>query len=144
MVIKVLLADDSALIRKAIGRLLQQEPKIELIGEAADFAQTLTLAGELKPNVVLLDLHMPNVEGFTTLRVRNALMSSADSVLAISLRKDEETLALAEEFGATCLLDKMELADKLIPAIIRVSATEKHPIGHQHTATRTGVPPCEA
>src|ERR1700736_505790 len=144
MAIKVLLSADSALLRKAIVHLLLQEPKIRLVGEASDFAQTITLASELKPNVVILDLHMPNVAGVTALRVRTSLASCTDCILAISLRNDEETQTLAEDFGAACLLDKMELAQKLIPAVIKASSAYKSFHKRASTAAGAAVPPCEA
>jgi len=142
MAVRVLLADDSTIIRKAIAHLLQQEPTVQLVAEASDFTQTL--ARELKPNIVILDPHMPHIAGFTPQRVRKSLASCCDSILAISLRSDKETLMLAEEFGAVCLLDKMELAQKLIPVILKASSADKtfHKLGG--TTAGDGVPPCEA
>ena len=56
----LLVADDSELIRKTVKRLLEAEPAIEILGEATNFAETIQKASELKPDVVLLDLHMPD------------------------------------------------------------------------------------
>ena len=63
--ITVLLADDSFVVRKAIRRLLDSECEIEIIGESADFAQTIELTTHLKPQVVLMDLHMPDASSVT-------------------------------------------------------------------------------
>ena len=58
MSIKVLLADDSDVMRRAIVKLLNEEPSTELVGEAKGFAETIQLANELKPDVLVMDLHM--------------------------------------------------------------------------------------
>ena len=69
MCIKVLIADDTAVMREAIRSLLGNEPEIELVGETEDFPQTLTMACKLKPQVVILDVHMPNVANLTPMNV---------------------------------------------------------------------------
>ena len=55
MPIKVLLADDSEIVRRGIRALLRSQPEIELVGEAADFCQTIRMMNELKPQVIVLD-----------------------------------------------------------------------------------------
>jgi DNA-binding NarL/FixJ family response regulator len=57
MCIKVLLADDTAFMRSAIRNLLGREPEIELVGEAQNFAESLSLTRKFRPHVVILDLH---------------------------------------------------------------------------------------
>jgi DNA-binding NarL/FixJ family response regulator len=114
--IKVLLADDTQIVRQAIRRLLDAQPEIELVGEAADFAQTIQMANDLKPQVIVMDLHMPNDTNLTPLDVQSRLHQSS-RLLAISIWNDEETRALAKRFGAAALLDKTDLGKKLIPAI---------------------------
>jgi DNA-binding NarL/FixJ family response regulator len=59
MAITLLLADDAHSIRSAVRHILETEPTIELIGEAINFPQALEMCAELKPTVLLLDLHMP-------------------------------------------------------------------------------------
>jgi DNA-binding NarL/FixJ family response regulator len=114
--IKVLLADDTQIMRQAIRRLLDAQPGIELVGEAADFAQTIQMANDLKPQVIVMDLHMPNDSNLTPLEVQSRLHQSS-RLLAISIWNDEETKALAKRFGAAALLDKTDLGKKLVPAI---------------------------
>jgi DNA-binding NtrC family response regulator len=60
MPVRVLIADDVEVIRSVIRDLLAREPTIEVCGEAANFSQTFDLATSLKPDVILLDLHMPD------------------------------------------------------------------------------------
>jgi len=117
--IKVLLADDSEIIRRAIRALLHSQPKIELVGEAADFPQTVLMMNELNPEVIVMDVHMPKGTAATFLDLKSRL-NHGSLMLAISVWNDEETKALAESFGTLPLLDKMELSDKLIPAIMQL------------------------
>ncbi|MEV4224837.1 response regulator transcription factor [Nonomuraea sp. NPDC049725] len=64
--IKVLLADDQTLLRRALAALLRLEPGLEVVGEAADGDEALAAAGRLRPDVVLLDIQMPGRDGLTT------------------------------------------------------------------------------
>jgi DNA-binding NarL/FixJ family response regulator len=118
--VRVLLADDAAIIRNAVSRLLESEPSIKLVGVAETFSQTIQMASSLKPDVVLLDLHMPDESLIPPTQVRSELGRSGARVLGMSLsgEDDEETRTLAETFGVTTLLDKAEFGRALIPAIL--------------------------
>lgn len=119
MPITVLLADDAAVMRKAIRRVLESEPEIEIIGETADFAQTIKMTADLKPQVVVMDLHMPDAFRVTPSDVKASFESSASQLLAISIWDDEDSKALAKTYGAVAFLDKTTLGTDLIPAIKR-------------------------
>jgi DNA-binding NarL/FixJ family response regulator len=125
MPIKVLLADDSELVRRGIRSLLRSQPEIELVGEAADFRQTIRMMNELKPQVVVLDLHMPDRTETSLLDVKSHLNHDS-RVLPMSLSNDPETKALADSLGTLPLLDKMELCDKLIPTIMQLVSPRKY------------------
>ena len=73
----VLLADFSDLMLRMIGRLLQEQAGIELLGLAKNLAQTLQMTAELKPQVVVMDLHMPDETEFDPDFIRSQLLSSA-------------------------------------------------------------------
>lgn len=122
MAIKVLLADDSEVVRRAISRLLEQDPEIELVGEAVDFTQTIQMTNELKPEIVILDLHMRDEGELAPGDIRDRLHHSPSRILAISIWNDAESKALAESFGAFTLLDKMDLVTDLIPVIKQSTA----------------------
>jgi DNA-binding NarL/FixJ family response regulator len=115
--ITVLLADDSDAMRSAIVNLLSQEPNTELVGEAKGFAQTIQLANALKPDILLMDLHMSDEREYPPESVKVQLSIDAGCVLALSLWNDENAKALAERFGARVLLDKANLYSELISAI---------------------------
>jgi DNA-binding NarL/FixJ family response regulator len=122
MCIKVLLADDTSVMRKAIRTLLSHEPEIELVGEAQNFAETVSMTRKFKPQIVILDLHMPDSSHLTPMNVSEGLRAYAARVLAISVWNDEDTLALAQSYGATDLLDKMRLGQELIPAVMKLAS----------------------
>jgi CheY-like chemotaxis protein len=119
MTIKVLLVDGSDVMRSAIRQLLKEELGIEVIGTANSFAETLVLAAALKPDVVLMDPHMPDEREYKPALVKSQILLHTKCIVAISLWKDADTKALAETFGAPVLLDKMNLYAELIPAIKR-------------------------
>jgi DNA-binding NarL/FixJ family response regulator len=114
--IRVLIADDSPNVRQAICRALKNDSEIQLIGEAVDFSSAVQLANELKPQVLVLDLHMPDQDEFDSMSFRSQLPNET-RVIAISIWDDEETKKLAEQLGAHSFLEKMQLGDKLISAI---------------------------
>lgn len=119
--IKILLADDSEIVRRGIRQLLATQTEIEIVGEAADFAQTIRMTRDLNPQVVILDLHMPDENEIRPQEVRS-LLSLGSQLLAISIWNEEGSKELAESLGASVLLDKMNLANTLIPTIMHLRA----------------------
>jgi DNA-binding NarL/FixJ family response regulator len=117
MPIRLVLADPSDVMRPAIVRLLQEDLRIELVGEATSFAEALELTAALKPDVVLIDLHMRDEGEYLPALIKSQILLHAKCILAISLWNDFDTKALAESFGAKVLLEKTKLFSELIPAI---------------------------
>ena len=70
---KVLIADDSEVMRTAIRKMLQEESNIDVVGEASSFADTMQKIADLKPDVLLLDLHMAEKRDFTPALVKAQL-----------------------------------------------------------------------
>jgi DNA-binding NarL/FixJ family response regulator len=120
MSITLLLADDAPSVRMAIRHLLQVEPGITLVGKAATFSETVTMCAELKPTVLLMDLHMPG-EQFEAKHIKAQLLGCAKHVLALCAWEDQESRTLASLYGAEILLDKSQLALKLVPAIMNAA-----------------------
>src|ERR1700730_2918867 len=89
MPIRVLLGDDSDVVRRAIRGLLEPQSEFELVGEAADFAQTIQMANDLKPQVIVLDLHMPDENKIAPQDVK-AQLNQGSLLLAISVWNDED------------------------------------------------------
>jgi DNA-binding NarL/FixJ family response regulator len=122
--IKVLVADDSEIIRRGIRQLLATETEIEIVAEAVDFAQTIQMVNDLKPRVIVMDLHMPDELNISAEDIKSQL-NHGSQLLAISLSNDEETKGLAESYGASVLLDKMNLADTLAPTVVLLGRRAK-------------------
>ena len=118
--IRVLVADDSEIVRRAICRTLQDDVDIQVVGETKDFATTVLRANELKPQIIVLDLHMPDDDNLA-LSFRSALTNDCQ-IIAISFSDDEETKTLARNIEASVLLGKMNLGTELIPAIKKMAS----------------------
>jgi chemotaxis response regulator CheB len=131
MPIKVMLADDSQLMRSAIRRLLKEEPSIDVVGEAENFARTIQMIGDLRPDVLLLDLRMPDERHLPADLIKAQL--HCVQTLAVSFSNDSEAQELSESYGAVALLDKMKLYSEMVPAIINCQSkgsgfkTKSHP-----------------
>jgi Response regulator receiver domain len=82
MCVRVLLTDDTPLMRKAIRSVLGQEPEIEVVAEAENFAESLSMTREFKPHVVILDLHIPESSNLTPMNVSEGLRAYRAAVLA--------------------------------------------------------------
>jgi DNA-binding NarL/FixJ family response regulator len=101
MPIRLALADDSDVMRPAIVRVLKDEARIELVGEATSFAETLQLAAGLKPDVLLLDLHMRDEREYPPELVKSQILLHTKCIVAISLYNDDDARALAETLAHT-------------------------------------------
>jgi two-component system response regulator DevR len=132
MPVRVLLADDSDFMRSAIRRILEDEPRILVVGEAGTFAKTVQMIGDLKPEVLLLDLHMAEKREFTPESVKAQI--GCVCTLAVSFSNDDEARQLAESYGAVALLDKMKLFSDMIPAILRCESERSTPRQRMHAA----------
>jgi two-component system, NarL family, response regulator NreC len=121
MCIGLLLADDSDVVRHAITQMLRSRPEVKVLGEARCFAEVFQKAVDLKPTVVLMDLHMPDEREVNPELVKTGLQNCTKHVVAISIWNDEEARAFANSYGASILLDKSTLASELIPTITQYS-----------------------
>lgn len=121
--IRVLLVDDHNLFRSGIRSLLQRYPDIKIAGEAGDGTEGVKRAGQLRPDVVLLDLHMPGLSGLEAARL---ILEEAPGthVLALTVSEEAEDLYLALSAGACGYLLKNIEADTLVAAVRAAAAGE--------------------
>ncbi len=117
--IRILLVDDHTLFRSGIRLLLQRNPEFEVIGEAADGLEGVKRAKELKPDIVLLDLHMPGLSGLDAIGLI-VQDSPACQVVLLTVSEDAEDLAMALKKGAAGYLLKNIDADYLLESLRRV------------------------
>jgi DNA-binding NarL/FixJ family response regulator len=119
--IRVLLVDDHSVVRKGLRTFLAYDTELEVVGEAADGAEALSLAQELKPDVVLMDLLMPGMDGITaTAEIRRSLPET--EVLALTSVLEDASVVGAIRAGAIGYLLKDTQADALCQAIKAAAA----------------------
>ena len=119
MCVRVFLADDAAVMRRAIQRLLSNREDISVVGEASTFHETIEKTSELHPDLIILDLNLPDRNHIAPSEAKRLLNGA--KVLAITLSTDDLKEELLASVGAVRLLDKMELANELIPAILELA-----------------------
>ncbi len=96
---RILLADDHALFREGLGIIIASQPDMEVVGEAGDGLEAVVKALELKPDLVLMDIHMPGCDGLeATRKIKTALPDTI--VVILTVRDDEEKLFEAIRSGA--------------------------------------------
>ena len=121
--IRILVVDDHTLFRRGLTALLQRDPQFEVVGDAGDASQAQRRAEELKPDLILLDIHLPGVNGIDALP---ALLEAVPGVrvLMLTVSEDECDLSAALRGGASGYLLKTVEGDALSTAIRRVMRGE--------------------
>lgn len=114
--IRVMLADDHAVVRQGIANLLADEPDIETVGQAADGQEAVDLAARLQPDVILMDVSMPKLSGVEATRaIRNELPEIR--IIGLSMFEDSERAQAMRDAGAVSYITKSGPANVLIEAI---------------------------
>lgn len=112
----VVLADDHALVRRGMAALLQVNPRYRIVAEANDGEEALKLADQTHPDVIILDLHMPRLNGLETLR-RIRHQHPAIKILILSMYDDRELVTQALRDGAAGYILKHSMEDELFEAL---------------------------
>jgi DNA-binding NarL/FixJ family response regulator len=121
--VRVLLADDQALFREALATLLSARPEVEVVAQAGDGAEVLDRVAESGPDVVLMDLHMPVLDGIGATR-RLRVEQPAVRVLALTTFDDDEDVFAALRAGALGYLLKDVSGDRLVEAVLAAARGE--------------------
>lgn len=126
--IKVLIADDHAVVREGTRQILEQEKDMEVVGEASDGEEAVRLSGSLKPNVAIIDIEMPRMDGIEATKQIKALYPNI-TVLILSAYDDDQFVFSLLEAGAAGYLLKSVRGKELIDAVRAVYAGESvlHP-----------------
>jgi len=127
MTITVLVADDQAMVRAGFAAVLDAQPGIEVIGQASDGAEAVRLAHELRPDVVVMDVRMPGVNGIEATRALQTPPRSSDyvpRVLMLTTFDIDEYVYQALRAGASGFLLKDALPDEVARAVRVIAAGE--------------------
>lgn len=121
--ITVLLVDDHNLVRRGLRRLLEDDPEISVVGEAANGEEAIRLAGEVRPRVIVMDCALPGVSGLTA--TRKILETSPHvAVLMLSMHSEDTLVRQALEAGARGYVLKRAVDLDLVAAVKRAAAGE--------------------
>jgi DNA-binding NarL/FixJ family response regulator len=118
--IRILLADDHTIVRDGLRSLLEKQPDMTVVGEAADGRDSVRLAEELAPDVVVMDIAMPNMNGIEATR-RIMASNPHRAVVILSMHQDESYVLRSLKAGARGYLLKDSLRSDVIDAIRTVS-----------------------
>ncbi|HEV7664743.1 MAG TPA: response regulator transcription factor [Chloroflexota bacterium] len=121
MPIRVLIADDHEIVRKGLRTLLELDPEVEIAGEAKDGAEAVRLARRLQPDVVLMDLLMPEVDGVTAIQMIRGEFPDIEVVALTSVLEDG-VIVSAIRAGAIGYLLKDTQAEELLRSIKAAAA----------------------
>ena len=127
---RVVLADDHTVVRTYIRKILQKAPDIEVVGEASNGVEAIHAVNQTAPDILLLDMEMPVLNGVEVARELHAARSPV-RVLALSAYNDRQYILELLNNGAAGYLTKDEAPEYIVEAIHRVARGEKGWIGQR-------------
>jgi DNA-binding NarL/FixJ family response regulator len=114
--IRLLLVDDQSAVRRGLGMRLHLEPDIQIVGEASTGKEALRMVQALAPDVVLMDVEMPEMDGIEATAALH-LANSPSAVVILSIHDDAQTRVRAQSAGAVAFVEKRGATDSLLAAI---------------------------
>ncbi|TMD34882.1 MAG: response regulator transcription factor [Chloroflexi bacterium] len=122
--VRVVIADDQTLFRAGLARLLNEDPRVDVIGQAIDGADAAKLAAKLKPDVVLMDLKMPNLDGIEATRQIVEADPSVKVLILTTFETDNHVIQ-ALKVGASGYVLKDSSAEAIVSSIVAVMSGER-------------------
>ena len=122
MSIRVLIADDQAMVRAGFRMILETEPDMEVVGEAADGEESIALARGRRPDVVVMDIRMPRLDGIAATRRLLSEIAPPPHVVVVTTFDDDDSLYEALRAGAAGFLLKNAPPEQLVDAVRTVAA----------------------
>ena len=124
--IRIVIADDHSMIREGLKKLLELDGDIQVVGEAGNGEECLTVIKKVKPDVVLLDINMPVMNGLKMLEVLRASENRTQRVLILTIHNEVEYLMKAVEIGVEGYVLKDAESSVLKKAIYKVHSGEEY------------------
>jgi two-component system, NarL family, nitrate/nitrite response regulator NarL len=122
-VIRVLMADDHVIFRQGVRKLLEEEDDISIVGEAANGNECVHMMAKVRPDILLLDLNMPDKDGLTVLEELN-FDSLPTQVIVLTATEDDREAVRAMRLGARGIVLKQSAGDLLVKSIRQVNGGE--------------------
>src|SRR6476659_8516901 len=121
--VRILLADDHPIVRDGLKKLLQLEDDFEVVGEAGDGREVLDKCHELDPDVLLLDLRMPNLDGLSALQALQQT-NKRTRVIILTASEDKNEFVQAMKLGCSGIVLKQTAPDLIVKSIRKVNSGE--------------------
>ncbi|WP_328772534.1 response regulator transcription factor [Streptomyces sp. NBC_00286] len=146
--IRVVLADDERMVRTALRAILAAEPDLEVVGEAATGAEAVSVVRELRPDVVLMDVRMPEIDGIRATEQILGTLDAPPRVVVVTTFENDAYVYEALRAGASGFLLKRAEADALVQAVRLVARSDTllfpaavRALAVEHARAKTAPPP---
>lgn len=127
--IRILIADDHTLVRRGLRAILQHVENVEVVGEAKDGIEAVKLVKELAPDIVVMDVSMPGLDGIgATNQIQK--LNLPTHIVVLSMYDDPDLVQKALQTGADGYLIKRSVSEELLPAIEQVNQGKRYVSRH--------------